>query len=755
MVAAVEMAILVPSKPGLGFGGNLWLSIMWLLLLFVGHASRIAPASSVRVLPVMVGRTRWTIYAASASKENNGVPASTRARPEPNFMSPTKNSLLQRRNKRGASNRTPATEESQLTTPRAETRRLPKHKRTNIGITPLRDSQAEASRRALQFDASSPSPPLSEGSDIIVKAILRLFELNADSHCRWWPLVTAVNICNRLSSFHPATPLIKNTFRFESSLGEALNGLSHENFKMTVATREEDFDDTSRHLYLYHAFTTESQEKKYVIYADFSAASGASLPLIAKSSPKQWLEQLEEERLSIKPYMPHKLYQLCNFWHSTEAEKLFAVRDGETAREAACAIQCIFREAVQSNEAAKECIEGLGKSDPKTYYIQNFDGEPLAMHFDPVKVEKLASHTREKALFLLKAISLMLAADAERDPINWGVNCNDAMTAVNLFEEAAKVCHPKTIQQWFRDFRDKRKFPNPLMSEKLGIALFENYPDAAKQMRRYGNDHLQDLTVSLMQDFVASQLVVDLADKEGVTKEEFLQANGLKSLCLDTIHRWMRFIGFKRDRYRKGFYVDAHERPDVIASRIEYCIELFQLEIRSAVWVQLTAERVEQLRLSNQIYPNNNGIPVTKNGRQFFEFHVDDVIGSALLDELKGTRFGGHYSCRMRDTDHPTILWGQDEVVAHEKQQNSMAWYGPDSQQSLRPKDLGCSVMISGVVSREAGWHPVPNKEQLRRINALRYDKKYVATDAATAVFGSDSKKPLSEKDVTNTCFRW
>ncbi|CAB9523729.1 unknown protein [Seminavis robusta] len=577
----------------------------------------------------------------------------------------------------------------------------------------------------------------------MAKSIVALFQKNTEIQSCWWLLSTAVNVCHRLANFHPKSPLIEGSYGLQFTFETALAGLQQHNCVDAGSMK-----NRSKEIYI-HTF-----KETTAVYADFSAAVPWIPPLAVSDTPR-WLNLLEMQRLSIRPYLPLGLYKLCNFWYSTEAEKLFGAREDETAEEAARNLQAILIEGVKTAGAAKDLIVGLATDDPPTYFIDNYDGELLELKFDPARVDKLVHAIQIKSYYLLRAITLMLEADAENEPLCWKGKCEQAMVAVQANTRDKSISNYKAIQEWLRQFREHRRFNNPLMRERIGISLFVNHPEAATEMRDHGNQHIQQLSVDFMQAFLRSNLIPKLAAKEHVSVEEFLLSNGLKNICCNTTHRWLTFLGFKRSLYKKGFYTDIHERPDVVSSRIEYCIELMKLELHSAVWVQLLPFRVQQLKETNRIYPNNDGVPILHQGQTLFEFHVDDIVDSHNLPELQGNRFGGNYSLRLPANASRTIVWGQDEVVSNEKAMNSMAWYGSEGQQALRPKDLGCSIMISGVVSREAGWMPIPTPEQLRLINANRAGKDYVARDAAIVVQGSAAKRPFTEKDIQSRCCRW
>jgi hypothetical protein len=41
-----------------------------------------------------------------------------------------------------------------------------------------------------------------------------------------------------------------------------------------------------------------------------------------------------------------------------------------------------------------------------------------------------------------------------------------------------------------------------------------------------------------------------------------------------TAHRWLKSMGFKYKEYRKGIYVDGHERDDVVEYRKEFLAKM-------------------------------------------------------------------------------------------------------------------------------------------------------------------------------------
>jgi hypothetical protein len=51
----------------------------------------------------------------------------------------------------------------------------------------------------------------------------------------------------------------------------------------------------------------------------------------------------------------------------------------------------------------------------------------------------------------------------------------------------------------------------------------------------------------------------------------FLTAYRPQSFCLATAWRWMQVLGLHYDTTQKNFYVDGHEREDIVANRTAFC----------------------------------------------------------------------------------------------------------------------------------------------------------------------------------------
>ena len=70
---------------------------------------------------------------------------------------------------------------------------------------------------------------------------------------------------------------------------------------------------------------------------------------------------------------------------------------------------------------------------------------------------------------------------------------------------------------------------------------------------------------------------------------EFLQVSW------STARSWAIAIGAKFKKHTKGYYVDGHDRSDVLAHRSEWLSEELQLELRQYLWIQMTVEQAASL----------------------------------------------------------------------------------------------------------------------------------------------------------------
>ena len=266
-------------------------------------------------------------------------------------------------------------------------------------------------------------------------------------------------------------------------------------------------------------------------------------------------------------------------------------------------------------------------------------------------------------------------------------------------------------------FRNLESFPHPNLYVQCGKRplprLLEIYPDAKDQIISFGVKNLATLTIEGIHDFIVSIVIPRLAsvwqeDQKAATisanhtsgrpatstsvdgyietpvdsirQEEgnqeltsaFLKAHGLESMSFTTAWRWMRLLNFKYDTRKKSFYVDGHEREDVVENRKEFCKRyLTELEPYCTRWIQVSKEDASMindldLRLGHSYFD------ILKN-IDMLEFHVDYWNQCCNKNE-SSTDVTLHptTSIRVSSRAAPLMIIGQDESVFAGKQ--DMDW---------------------------------------------------------------------------------
>jgi len=158
-----------------------------------------------------------------------------------------------------------------------------------------------------------------------------------------------------------------------------------------------------------------------------------------------------------------------------------------------------------------------------------------------------------------------------------------------------------------------------------------------------------------------------------------------------TVLRWVHYLGFKQDKFKKSFYVDGHEHLSQILHWSKFTTEyLTNLEPRSHRWVQIPAYEYQTLIsslpdkdtllfLGYQFIDPNTGIVM-------LEFHVDDHRCLQMYASEHCGEFGEKVSVKRPPNSRPVIIFGQDESVFSQFSFNGMQWVGLSGERSILPK---------------------------------------------------------------------
>ncbi len=136
--------------------------------------------------------------------------------------------------------------------------------------------------------------------------------------------------------------------------------------------------------------------------------------------------------------------------------------------------------------------------------------------------------------------------------------------------------------------------------------------------------------------------------------QELLKTYRLTCICLSTVYRWIKKLGFNYEPWKKGYYADGDENK-----AMRFVEQYLQYEQRMFQWIQITQE--EPIRLKEQgIISRQAGYPYqTETGHAMVEYNVDT---SDLFQQRMNewTKFGGRRSVRY-ECGRKLIIWGHEQ----------------------------------------------------------------------------------------------
>ena len=435
------------------------------------------------------------------------------------------------------------------------------------------------------------------------------------------------------------------------------------------------------------------------------------------------------------------------------------------------------------NETAKEAVERRilllksvhGSEDGWRNVIAGRDANNYCTKLEIFEI-------RQRSTFLCCAYQIALL---EMNGKTWHDCCKQACKLLNDLG-MTQATFFKTIANWNKVFRRFECFPHPNPYVQCGKRplppLLEIFPNAKDQIISFGIKNLATLSIESVHDLIVTKVIPRLAttwqseaktttSRSTSTNNEssepvvidtairlFLNAHKLKSMSLTTTWRWMRLLGFQYDSRKKSFYVDGHERADVVLSRQTFCKRyLTDYEPYCNRWIQLTIEEAKTINNLNLDFGYSYFHIITNEER--IEFHVDylnrmirehqqhkEQTRSIDTIAAKAPTTSIRVSARAR----PIMIVGQDESVFAQYLLGSKTWVGPRGQRPLLPKSEGDGYMLSAFVSREFGFGRELSADELVRVNTARrgIDKTYIDIQAAMEILKSTHKPILTESPL-------
>ena len=158
----------------------------------------------------------------------------------------------------------------------------------------------------------------------------------------------------------------------------------------------------------------------------------------------------------------------------------------------------------------------------------------------------------------------------------------------------------------------------------------------------------------------------ELANPE-YNKEDLFVEHQLTKLTLRTVYKWMDRLGFRYQPRMKCYYVDGHEKTEVIAYRRNFIRRYFQQEQRMFRWIQIPLLEVEAMEEAGELQKgmgqrynaNATGQRLTSDSDNdhtiWVEFHVDDH--PSFQNGMNGTTESGGNLSVFRPPGSTDRIW--------------------------------------------------------------------------------------------------
>ena len=274
---------------------------------------------------------------------------------------------------------------------------------------------------------------------------------------------------------------------------------------------------------------------------------------------------------------------VVSYWESPEAKKLFlgSVNDERN-------VVKLLEERVEQLQQVNRTVDGW-KDIVDKHGIDN-----LCSDYDIFIIRQRCS---------ILCLAYIYALE-EMNSARWMDDCctQAIIDSSKMGIEAAT--HKQAVAGWnilLRSNNERFPLPNPrIHKEKNPLPeLLEYFQDEIMYpWVEYCIQNLADLTVELAQNELitkiipnASASIDDENENDKQIQDSLLQVYLECPISISTTWRWLRRLGFSYDTRKKSFFVDGHERPNVVFRRNEFCLlYLSKLEPKTHQWIQNISE---------------------------------------------------------------------------------------------------------------------------------------------------------------------
>jgi hypothetical protein len=179
----------------------------------------------------------------------------------------------------------------------------------------------------------------------------------------------------------------------------------------------------------------------------------------------------------------------------------------------------------------------------------------------------------------------------------------------------------ETIRRWNAEYRVHNSFfRNGHRSRQSSLPpLLHDNPTETNALRQFIRKEIACISVDKVHAYVTDVLLPNIGGKLYSEKKTLLSHYRIKNFNHSTAWRWMRALGMRYSNRIKNYYIDGHEREDVVMSRNLFVQEYLKEEMRMHRWLQFPLQEAVQLGLDIETGYHYKA----ETSDKFVEFHVD------------------------------------------------------------------------------------------------------------------------------------
>ncbi|KAG7362199.1 hypothetical protein IV203_025888 [Nitzschia inconspicua] len=256
--------------------------------------------------------------------------------------------------------------------------------------------------------------------------------------------------------------------------------------------------------------------------------------------------------------MPRQQSVCGNYWDSPEAYKLFRPRQCDSNCLSAVERRIKLLQRAQQFEGWRDLVHGR-------------DPDNVCSNYDKLVI-------RQKSMFILKAYQI---ATLEINRKTWLECCEIAVHEINLLG-VTLTTRGDNLSRWHGLFRTREAFLHPNLEARVGRdplpPFLRMFPDAATEIKQFCRVNLLNLNVETVHQFILNKVFPKIyavwaseQTSRGHTLQSFLKLFRISVFSPQTTLSWMKQLGMKYANHKKSYYVDGHEREDVVTSRKLFC----------------------------------------------------------------------------------------------------------------------------------------------------------------------------------------